>query len=76
MDETEMWLKDNDPEYCDRKGKDYPYHSRRQSFLRSQKEIPVSGFIGRRDSIRIPLGDGNYKTDIKEHPNRVINYFD
>ncbi len=75
VDETEKWLRDNDPEYLlytDRRNSEYPFHTNRQKFLREQKEIPVSNFIGRH-SRRISLGNGNYKIDKTERPNRVID---
>ena len=42
MDEAEKWLRENDPDYGNKKKLDNPYHTKRQEFLRRQKEIPTS----------------------------------
>ena len=76
-DDTEKWLRENDPEYRDykkRRHSEYPFHSNWQKFSRGRKELVVSSFIGRHTR-RINLGDGNYKIDVKEHPLTELKYF-
>ena len=58
MDETEKWLRENDPDfknYTMRRRSEYPFHTTRQEFLRQQREIPVSNL--RRVRHRIDIND-------------------
>ena len=58
MDETEKWLRENDPDfknYTMRRRSEYPFHTARQEFLRQQREIPVSNL--RRVRHRIDIND-------------------
>ena len=76
MDDAEKWLRQNDIEcgYHSNWSKlDYPFHSKRQDFLRVSKEIPESNFNGRHTR-KISLGNGNYKIDTKERPADVLQY--
>jgi len=45
LDKAEAWLRKNDPLYTKRKKRrkmEYPYLTKRQLFIRSRTEIPVS----------------------------------
>ena len=78
MDDAEKWLRKNDPDCAYHSGwskLDYPFHSKRQDFLRGAKEVPVSNFIGRHTR-RISLGNGNYKIDKKERPLGILQYLE
>jgi len=76
IDDAEKWLRANDPEcgyHCKWNKLDYPFHSRRQEFLRNAKEIPESNLAGKH-TCRVSLGDGNYKIDRSEKPMAVLQY--
>ena len=78
IDEAERWLKANDAEYKDYKNRrhaEYPFHTSWQDFMRSNKEVAASNFIGRHTR-RISLGNGNYKIDKTERPLGILQYLE
>lgn len=63
MDDAEKWLIENDPDIKDytlRRKSEYPFHTARQSFLRQQRETPISNLTAINHRIKMDDDDAQY----------------